>query len=100
MSQAGAGQTRTDVSSEPIDCRIVEAVADAKGVEPLDLDDRLYDIVDPDAIAKLFDGAAQSGTPVHGEISFQLDDCTVTVSHEMAVEVETPAQVSPEVAAD
>jgi hypothetical protein len=98
MSQAG--QTTADVSPETIDYRIVEAVADAKGVEPLDLNERLYDIVDPDAIAKLFVGGARSGAPVQGEISFVLDDCVVTVAHDMTVAVEAPAPVAPEVAAD
>lgn len=40
--------------------RVLEAVADARGTDPLELDRPLYDVVDPDALDALF--AADDGT--------------------------------------
>lgn len=63
---------------------VVAAVAKAKGVDPLDLDP-LYDVVDPDALDRLFaDGKAGSASL---EVSFTMADCEVVVdgSGEVAV---------------
>lgn len=76
-------------ATEDLDCRIVEAVAAARGVEPLELDDRLYDVIDPDAIAKLFSTGGRRGPPVRGRVSFTLDRCQVTVHDDLSVDVRT-----------
>lgn len=39
---------------EPVDVAVVCAVAEAKGVEPTDLDQRLNDVVDADAFQRFF----------------------------------------------
>lgn len=41
-------------SAEPISLSIVEAVADAEGVDPAELDPPLATVVDPTAIDRLF----------------------------------------------
>jgi hypothetical protein len=87
MSQARNGGAAA-VGDEDIDWRIVSAVSDAQGVEPLELDERLYDVVDPDAIYNLFAGHAESSS-VRGEVSFTLDRCEVTVHHDLTVDVQT-----------
>lgn len=66
---------RPIASSETVSEAVVEAVADAKGVDPLDLDP-LYDTIDPDALDSIFGGP--SGTS-SAEIRFEMDACEVVV---------------------
>lgn len=54
---------------------IIEAIADAKGVEPEKLDISLYEYVEPDAIELLISHETTSWT-----LSFELPDHTVTVT--------------------
>ena len=66
-----------DASETDVSQTVVMAVADAKGVDPLDLDP-LYTAVDPDALNKMF-------RPVTGHassemnLSFSMADCQVDV---------------------
>jgi hypothetical protein len=58
---------------------VVDAVADARDCDPLDLPP-LNDAVDPDALDALFADTA-GGTPRYGGyLTFHYCDCTVTVS--------------------
>ena len=61
---------------------VVEAVSACVGTDPTDLDVTLYDVVDPDALDRLF-GARTDGTPrVGGRVSFSVGDCTVEITDE------------------
>ncbi|WP_460917845.1 HalOD1 output domain-containing protein [Salinarchaeum chitinilyticum] len=60
---------------EPLDVAIVYAVAAAKGVDPMGLDQQLNDVVDADALRQLF---ASGGEPLSAK--FLLDGCEVTVA--------------------
>lgn len=76
--------TRTDA---PPSETVVLAVAEAKGVDPTALDDRLYDIVDPDALDRLFH--TTSGTTADGAaIVFRMAGCRVEVDADGRVTVE------------
>lgn len=57
---------------------VVNAVADAKGVDPMALDERLYDVVDPDGLERLFRHTAD-GPRTDGNVSFTLAGCSVVV---------------------
>ena len=67
---------RTISSGERVSEVVVTAVADAKGVDPLDLDP-LYDSVDPDALDSLFRGSTGAGSAT--EIRFEMAACEVVV---------------------
>lgn len=86
MSQALNGGSATTDSTE-FDWQIVQAVADAKGIEPMDLEERLYDVVDPDAVYSLFSGRSGHEGPSKGEVSFTLARCEVTVDHDLSIHV-------------
>lgn len=43
---------------------VVEALAEAEGVQPAEIDQPLYDAVDPDAMDRLFEGGIESGRVV------------------------------------
>lgn len=75
---------------DPVCTAIVAAVADAKGVDPLDLDQRLNDVVDPDALERLFRDAHPGEGRTSGHVAFTLADCEVTVSAVGTVTVVPP----------
>jgi len=54
---------------------VTAAIADAEGVEPSELDYRLYDYVDPDAIEQLASGPDNSWT-----LTFSVPNHEVTVT--------------------
>ena len=63
--------------SEPLSQAVVDAVARAEGVDPLELDAPLYEAVDPDALDALFQTEAAA---VDGRIAFQYYGYEVTVT--------------------
>lgn len=67
---------RTNANDEAISQQVVEAVADATGVDPLDLPP-LYDSIDPDALDALFSHADSSLSIT--ELRFELEGCEVLV---------------------
>jgi len=70
--------------SEPLSQTIVYAVAETKGVDPMDLSERLYDCIDPDALDRLFKtGRHGSG----GTVLFKMAGCRVEVQDGGAVVV-------------
>ena len=64
--------------NEPLNQTVVRAVADATETDPLDLTDRVYDCVDPDALDRLFAPVAD-GTPRTGAVVFTMAGCRVVV---------------------
>lgn len=60
MSGARSGQETESLTAE-----VLAAVADREGVDPIDLEPPLHDVVDPDALEALFsdsiDGTAREG---------------------------------------
>lgn len=74
-------------ANEDLDWEIVTAVADAKGVGPLELGERLHDVVDLDAVKQLFVGMPGRESPVRGHVSFTFDGCEVVVDDEWEVDV-------------
>jgi hypothetical protein len=56
---------------------VVEALAEAKGIEPVEMGETLYEAVDPDALDRLFDDCADD--EVTGRVVFELGAHEVTV---------------------
>jgi hypothetical protein len=59
---------------ESISHTVVMAVAEATDANPLTLDPKLSEIIDPDALNRLF-----SGREVNGEVAFTMGECRVRV---------------------
>lgn len=66
-------------SDEAISSAVVTAIADLKGVDPVDLDERLYDAVDPGALDQLFPRDSEPRTTATVQVSFTMAGCTVNV---------------------
>lgn len=66
-------------SSRQVSTQIIEAVADCEGVDPLDLQPPLYEVVDPEALEALF-GSTVAGTERRGRIEFTYAGYRITVA--------------------
>lgn len=68
---------------ESVSQTVVSAVAEATDVDPLALDPRLYEVIDPDALDRLFheeESAGQVGFTMAGcQVSVHADDHVVVV---------------------
>lgn len=76
MNQMRTEKTRSTSTA------VVEAIADHTGTKPEDLPIPLADVVDPDALDHLF-----HGRDTDGQITFDYDGFTVTVSSRDEVRV-------------
>lgn len=84
MAQANTenGRSDTSVPSE----RIVDAIAEERGVDPLALPP-LYEAIDPDALNRLFETAGSAGGSGRGRVVFTAADCEVVVHRDGRVDV-------------
>jgi hypothetical protein len=72
--------TNRGIQTNQISQRIVQAVADAEGVDQMDLTP-LYTAIDPDALETLFEPQLRGASGrVHGEIRFSYHGYEVRVS--------------------
>lgn len=73
-------------SEPPISNTIVKAIAEAEATDPTDLDTRLYDVIDPEALNELFH--RDDGPATDGCVSFKYDGYTVTVHSDYSVDID------------
>jgi len=64
----------------PLSTAVVQAVAEAKGVDQTEVETPLAEVIDPEALDSLF----RDGT---GRVSFRYLGCSVSVEHNGTVEV-------------
>lgn len=74
---------------ESVTHAVVEAVADAKGVSPVDLTPPLYSAVDTDALERFVDSLAEK--PAAVQISFDYAGIHVTVAGDGSVSLDESA---------
>lgn len=65
--------------TESLSVTIVEAVAKAKGISAENLDDRLFDVVDPDALDRLF--RPTDAMTNEAEVRFIIDNHAVVIQN-------------------
>lgn len=63
-----------ELTAEDVTVDVVRAVAERKGVEPTDIDERLYEAIDPEALARLFAGTDR------GHVTFEFAGVSVEVT--------------------
>ena len=87
----------TATESRPTSEQVIDAIAEQAGVDPLEFDVPLGEVVDPDALDSLFD--PQFGEPRRrGRVEFAYDEYHVTVVSDatgVSVDVE-PLEEAPE----
>ena len=77
-----SGNTTTD---QPVSNTVVEAIADHRGVPPLELDPPLHTVIDCDALDQLY--RHDTATPV--TVSFTYDGLDITVQPDGRVIINT-----------
>lgn len=75
-----------DASAKPSLC-VLEAVARANDVDPVDLDPSLADAIDPTALDRLFEPAAVEDSVGRRRLSFEYHEYHVTVHASNRVDV-------------
>lgn len=76
---------QSDVPNEScITQAVVEAIAEAEGIDPLELAPPLYDVVDPDALENLF-----TNSQALGKLIFNYKDYEVSVFSDGFISVES-----------
>lgn len=82
---------QTTPETVPLSFRIIEAIAEAEGVDPTDIEppeyEALYDVLNPEALDGLF-APREDGTPRSpGEVAFQFCGYDVVVESDGTVDV-------------
>lgn len=74
---------------EPLSTAVVLAVAEAADIEPADIQEPLYNVLDPDALNSLF-GPKADGTPRdNGKLSFSIYGHDVTIEGNESIHVQS-----------
>lgn len=68
--------------------RVLESVADADDVDPASLEPPLYDVVDTNALDRLFEPTASETTARRGQVSFRYRGYEITVHSSGRVDLE------------
>ncbi|WP_435074250.1 HalOD1 output domain-containing protein [Halorubrum sp. HHNYT27] len=68
---------------------IVTTVAEERDIEPDRIDDRLYDVIDVESLARLVEQAQRVDT-MDLSVSFRMAGCFVTVTGERTVRASAP----------
>lgn len=81
--------SRSSVQQPIEDGRVCEAVVLAvsrvRDVDPLEINPPLYDVIDPDALERLFRNTASTARAVESTVTFTMAECEVTVTDEQVV---------------
>lgn len=73
--------------NEPASSTVIRAIADYHGIDPIDLDQPLYDAIDPEALDALVNNATRNPAPSEFSIQFTYYGCMVDVSNDGSVEI-------------
>lgn len=79
MPEAIQQTVRVD-PAESVCTAVITAVANAKDVDPTELDQRLNDVIDPDALDRIFRDNGTGRGRSNGHVSFLLDGYEVVVT--------------------
>jgi hypothetical protein len=82
-------------SSASLSETVVHAVAETKGVDPLELDERLYDCINPDALDVLFEPTAECRGSRSGMVVFSMDGCRVEIESDRTILVTPTDEETP-----
>lgn len=84
--------TAPTARADDLSTAVVEAIAEHEGVDPLDLERPLYEVIDPDALDSLFpdDGSVASTAAGESSVTFAYEGCEVEVTGDGAVAVREP----------
>lgn len=79
-------------SGKPVGIRIVQRVAEHKGVDPIELEPPLYSILDPETIDRLVHRSDTSGR-ADTVLEFEYSGCEITVEGGDEITVESAGSI-------
>lgn len=83
------------MKSALVGTEIVERIANREGVDPMDLDARLYDSIDTDALEAITNGIANQQTQANLRVAFTYHGYAVTVDGSERITIdEQPAEAN------
>lgn len=65
--------------AQSIGAEIIERIAASEGVDPIDMDMRLYDSIDVDALQSLIDGIAERDGTSEVQVNFSVSEYSVSI---------------------
>lgn len=77
----------------PVSDRVITAVADAKDMEPMELDP-LYGAIDPDALDALYEQSGLDRTRSPKQLKFTYCGCEVVIDNDATITVSAPVPKS------
>ena len=77
LDRDGRAAYRVAPNGRNVSTNVVEAVAEVADCDPLAGDCVLYDVVDPDALDRLFTDRGVEVAPITGKVVFSLQGCRV-----------------------
>lgn len=77
--------SRSGSAADAISHRVIEAVAEARGVDPLDLPP-LHEFVDPDALGRIF-ATTNTSPRSTGKVQFTMEGYVIVVQSDGSVDV-------------
>lgn len=87
MDSQSSDRSSVDAAA-PVSIRVVEAVAEREGIDPLELSPPLHDAIDPTALDALFESTG-SGPRTAGTVSFTYRGYRVHVESDGRITLET-----------
>ncbi|WP_132058568.1 HalOD1 output domain-containing protein [Halorussus amylolyticus] len=91
LDRDGRAAYRIRTNGTDLSIAVVEGVAEIADCDPTSEGEVLYDVVDPDALERLFDDRHDGTARVSGRVSFDLRECSVEVYAEGEPVVFAPA---------
>lgn len=73
--------------NEPASTTVIQAIAEYHDIDPTDLTQPLYDVIDPDALDDLVNNATMNPDASEFSIEFAYHGCWVDVSNDGSVEI-------------
>ncbi|RBI59926.1 hypothetical protein DMJ13_19680 [halophilic archaeon] len=83
-----SGTQKRDASGQTLSTAVVKAIAEREGIDPLDMDPPLYDVIDLDALNTLFARPADVRDARPEEVVFEYNGYEVEVTSDGDVHVE------------
>ncbi len=83
--------------SPPVSQQVVQAVAEEKNADPLELEP-IFNAIDPESLDTLFEPTKAGSRRATGSVTFSYAECTVTVDADGSIDVtrDAPARSSPQ----
>lgn len=75
------------ISDERVVVKVIEAVAEKRGIDPLEVDEKLNEVIDPEALERLFRDRPNGASRAGGLVIFNFGECEIRIDSDLNVKV-------------